>query len=171
MTYRENGICFSLYTNNDFMRAALVASDYDIYCILAIHSFSSGVSRKTIYLYIYIYTRENASIFEGLVNWWCQMYGSSLEDWMMVLDVIIVTWRSTWPGGKSWPLSSESRSCLTYSSRAAGDQVVFVRWGNIRPPTWHLVVNRVNGLMNRQGYGGLMFCHKVVCYKFCCTSY
>ena len=171
MTYRENGICFSLYTNNDFMRAALVASDYGIYTVYWQYIVLVAALAEKLYIYIYIYTRENASIFEGRVNWWCQMYGSSLEDWMMVLDVIIVTWRSTWPGGKSWPLSSESRSCLTYSSRAAGDQVVFVRWGNIRPPTWHLVVNRVNGLMNRQGYGGLMFCHKVVCYKFCCTSY
>ena len=168
MTYRENGICFSLYTNNDFMRAALVASDYGIYTVYWQYIVLVAALAEKLYIYAHVKTHlylKALSIDDvrciarrWRIGWW-------------VLDVIIVTWRSTWPGGKSWRLSSESRSCLTYSSRAAGDQVVLVRWGNIRPPTWHLVVNRVNGLMNRQGYGGLMFCHKVVCYKFCCTSY
>ena len=167
MTYRENGICFSLYTNNDFMRAALVASDYGIYTVY--WQYIVLVAALAEKLYIYMHTWKRIYIWRP-----CQL----MSDVLLVAgglddgfgcdhrDLAIHVTR-----GKSWRLSSESRSCLTYSSRAAGDQVVLVRWGNIRPPTWHLVVNRVNGLMNRQGYGGLMFCHKVVCYKFCCTSY
>jgi hypothetical protein len=66
MTYRENGICFSLYTNNDFMRAALVASDYGIYTVY--WQYIVLVAALAEKLYIYKCTRENASIFEGLVN-------------------------------------------------------------------------------------------------------
>ena len=56
MTYRENGICFSLYTNNDFMRAALVASDYGIYTVYWQYIVLVAALAEKLYIYIYIHT-------------------------------------------------------------------------------------------------------------------